>query len=77
MDEKISVIIPVYNVSKYLKRCLDSIINNTYKNLEIICIDDGSTDDSDCLGEGIYNGKNAGSIEKCKYSIKYGRRLIY
>lgn len=46
MDEKISVIIPVYNVSKYLKRCLDSIINNTYKNLEIICIDDGSTDDS-------------------------------
>ena len=42
----ISVIIPVYNVEKYLPRCLDSIINNTYKNLEIICIDDGSTDGS-------------------------------
>ena len=43
---KISVIIPVYNVEKYLKRCLDSVINQTYKNLEIILIDDGSTDKS-------------------------------
>ena len=45
-NKKISVIIPVYNVEKYLSRCLDSIINQTYKNLEIICIDDGSTDTS-------------------------------
>ena len=44
--DKISVIIPVYNVEKYLRRCLDSIINQTYKNLEIICIDDGSPDNS-------------------------------
>lgn len=44
MDGKISVIVPVYNVEPYLERCLDSIINNTYKNLEIICVDDGSTD---------------------------------
>ena len=43
---KISVIIPVYNVEKYLKRCLDSVVNQTYKNLEIILIDDGSTDNS-------------------------------
>lgn len=43
---KISIIIPVYNVEKYLKRCLDSIINQTFKDLEIICINDGSTDDS-------------------------------
>lgn len=42
----ISVIVPVYNVEPYLSRCLNSIINNTYKNLEIICINDGSTDDS-------------------------------
>ncbi|MEL1240115.1 glycosyltransferase family 2 protein [Flavobacterium flavipallidum] len=42
----ISVIIPVYNVSKYLRQCLDSIINQTYKDLEIILINDGSTDDS-------------------------------
>ncbi len=43
---KISVIIPIYNTAKYLPACLDSIINQTYKNLEIILIDDGSTDDS-------------------------------
>ena len=40
----ISVIIPVYNVQDYLPRCLDSVINNSYRNLEIICVNDGSTD---------------------------------
>ena len=42
----ISVIIPVYNVEKYLPRCLDSVVKQTYTNLEIILIDDGSTDNS-------------------------------
>lgn len=42
----ISIIIPIYNVEKYLEKCLDSILNQTYKNLEIILIDDGSTDNS-------------------------------
>ena len=46
MELLISVIIPVYNVEKYLPTCLDSITNQTYKNLEIILIDDGSTDSS-------------------------------
>ena len=45
-NELISVIVPVYNVEKYLERCLESIINQTYKNLEIILVDDGSTDSS-------------------------------
>lgn len=43
---KISVIIPVYNTADYLCRCLNSILNNDYKNFEIICINDGSTDNS-------------------------------
>lgn len=43
---KVSVIIPVYNVEDYLRQCLDSIINQTLKDIEIICVDDGSTDSS-------------------------------
>lgn len=42
----VSVIIPVFNVEAYLKECLDSIINQTFSNIEIICVDDGSTDSS-------------------------------
>lgn len=44
MDSLISVIVPIYNVEKYLERCVESIINQTYKNLEIILVDDGSPD---------------------------------
>ncbi len=47
MNPLISVIIPVYNVEKHLKKCLDSIVNQTYKNLEIILINDGSKDNSE------------------------------
>ena len=42
----ISIIVPVYNVEKYLRQCLESLINQTYKNIEIICINNGSTDKS-------------------------------
>ena len=46
MNPLISVIIPIYNVERYLSKCLNSVINQTYKNIEIILINDGSTDDS-------------------------------
>ena len=42
----VSIIIPVYNISRYLPQCLDSVISQTYQNIEIIMINDGSTDDS-------------------------------
>lgn len=46
MTEKVSVIIPIYNDEQFLRACLDSVVNQTYTNLEIILVDDGSTDQS-------------------------------
>ena len=66
---KVSVIVPVYNVEKYLKRCLDSLINQTLSDIDIICIDDGSKDSSLQILEQyaqkdsrivIYNQENSG-----------------
>lgn len=69
MNEKIGILIPLYNNEKLIKRCLKSILNQTYSNLEIIIIDDGSTDNSfkiceDFVGKDerfkIYRRKNKG-----------------
>ena len=48
---KVSIIVPVYNVEKYLSKCLDSIVNQTLKDIEIICINDGSVDNSQSVLE--------------------------
>lgn len=58
MNKKLSIIVPVYNTGKYLRRCLDSLLVQTYKTFEIIAVNDGSTDDSkDILEE--YESKYA------------------
>lgn len=46
MEDLISIVVPIYNVENYLKKCVETIIGQTYKNLEIILVDDGSTDNS-------------------------------
>ncbi len=52
-DPLLSIVIPIYNVEKYLSACLESVVAQTYKNLEIICIDDGSTDSSGKILDGF------------------------
>ena len=42
----VSIVVPVYNVENFLRECLDSVVNQTLKDIEIICVDDGSTDSS-------------------------------
>lgn len=59
--EMISIIVPVYNVEKYLQPCIDSILRQTYTNFELILIDDGSTD---------------GSVEICKNAARQDSRII-
>lgn len=67
----VSIIVPIYNASKYINLCLDSIINQSYKNIEIILVNDGSTDNSREIMENyakmdqrikVFNKKNGGGI---------------
>lgn len=78
-NELISIIIPVYNVEKYLEKCVDSIINQTYKNLEIILVDDGATDSSGKLCDElakidnrikVYHKENGGLSDARNYGVE-------
>ncbi len=80
MKEKVSIIIPIYNAEKYLKRCLDPIINQSYENLEIILVDDGSTDSSKNIAEDyakndkrikVIHQKNAGLSSARNTGLKH------
>ena len=52
---KVSVIVPVYNVEKYLRKCLDSLVNQTLNDIEIIIVNDGTKDHSDIIIEEYSN----------------------
>lgn len=75
----ISIIVPVYNVEPYLERCLDSILSQTYKNYEVILIDDGSTDNSGKICDTyaknhpqikVFHKKNGGLSDARNFGIK-------
>lgn len=78
---KISIIVPIYNVEKYLKRCLDSLVSQTFQSIEIICVNDGSPDQSQKIIDQFvsdYPGKvvsvqkaNGGLADARNYGLKY------
>lgn len=72
---KISVIVPVYNVEKYLKQCLDSIVNQTYKNLEIIIVNDGTKDNSMKIVEEYLQDKRIKVINKENGGLSSARNI--
>lgn len=85
---KLSVIVPIYNVEPYLRRCLDSILNQTYHVDEIICVDDGSTDNSLLIAEEyaarfnnikVIHKSNGGlvSARKAGLQIAQGKYISY
>ena len=51
---EVSVVVPIYNVEKYLGRCLESLVNQTFQNIEIICVNDGSPDQSQKIVDEYY-----------------------
>ena len=75
---KVSIIVPVYNVEKYLEKCLVSLTNQTYSNIEIILVDDGSTDNSSSICDlykkyssvKVYHKKNGGLSDARNFGIK-------
>lgn len=82
MKEKISVIVPVYNVEAYLERCVESILKQTYTNFELLLIDDGSTDQSGALCDQlasknenikVFHIKNAGVSNARNIGIQHSR----
>ena len=75
-ESLVTIIVPIYNVEKYLEQCVDSIINQTYKNVEIILIDDGSTDSSGkiCDHYGDAN-KNIKVIHKKNSGVSSARNV--
>ena len=75
MDEKVSVIVPVFNTKKFLKKCIHSIFNQSYKNIEIIIINDGSTDGSKELCDSFKKKKNVKVIHKKNGGLSDARNV--
>lgn len=72
--KKVSIIVPIYNAEEYIRRCIDSLINQTYKNIEIILLNDGSTDNTDKIIKS-YKDKRINYIKKENTGIGNTRNL--
>lgn len=88
MEKLVSVIVPIYNNERDLKRCVDSIVNQTYKKIEIILIDDGSTDNSASICDEymkidnrikVIHKKNGGVSQSRNFGLKEstGKKIIF
>ena len=83
---KVSVIVPVYNVEKYLTKCLDSLVHQTLKDIEIIVINDGSPDNSQKIIDKYqkkystkiksFSKSNGGLSSARNYGLKYAKVLL-
>lgn len=77
-NELISIIVPCYNSAKYLPKCLDSLINQTYKNIEIICVNDGSKDNTlDILNEYRLNDDRIIVVDEINSGVSVARNNAF
>ncbi len=85
MEPRLSVIVPVYNVEKYLPQCLDSLIHQTLKEIEIILVNDGSTDNSEAICQDyaekdnriiVYSKTNGGLSDARNYGLQHASSKI-
>ena len=72
---KLSIIVPVYNVEKYVNRCIDSILNQDYKNIELILVDDGSTDKSGQICDSYRYDSRVKVFHQENYGVSTARNL--
>ena len=79
MNVLVSIIIPIYNAEKYLEKCINSILNQNYKEIEVILVDDGSTDRSSIISDNfkkkdnrviVHHQNNLGVVEARKKGVE-------
>lgn len=83
---KVSVVLPVYNAERFLLRCIDSVLSQTYKDFELLLVDDGSTDSSGAICDEyaardgrvrVFHKENGGVSSARNLGIRYARGGVY
>ncbi|CAG6270696.1 ss-1,4-galactosyltransferase [Streptococcus pneumoniae] len=86
MEDLVSIVVPVYNVEKYLKKSIESILNQTYDNLEVLLVDDGSTDSSGEICDSfikvdsrirVFHKENGGLSDARNFGIEHMKANMY